>query len=213
MNKTFVLILSVILAGAVAFGQTAPAVEAQPQRVVVEIQQTQKAPPAPAAPAATAVQKTSEWVDLGTNVGTALGSALKGVVKETKDTAFGEGVSVVQGVDNFSKTDAGRFTMLVIGWKVMGKDALDLLRRFTGVAVGIPIQIVLICLAAWVTRRFWMVRSVVTSVKGPFWSKERAVTYQVVNDDVEDDTRYTGLFMTWLAFALLSIANISWVIL
>ena len=213
--KFLTSLLMLVLLAVAAFAQ-APAPTQTPQYVVV-VPATQVVAPTPApAPAPVAVEKTvvaktSEWVDLGTNIGQSVGAAAKAVLHEAKDATFGKDVSVVQGIDNFSKTDAGRFTMLVIGWKVMGKDAIELLRKFTGVLIGIPIQIGLVALAVWITRRFWMVRSVVLTSEGPFYAKKK--TFKLVNEDVNESDRYVGLFLTWAAFSVLSAVNVFSVIL
>lgn len=238
------VILSVILTG-VSFAQ-APAT-AQPQEVLIRIQQDapKAAPAVPApvavpvpAPVAAAVKAVAP--NQFSEVGSAIGSGLNGLVESlggatgrtvdktgevtgavvdksgkvasaVMDRTFGKDVTLVDGIDKVSKTDAGRFTMLVIAWKVMGKDALDLFRKVEGIAIGVPIGIFLIILATWITRRFWMVRSVVVKAEGPFWNKTK--TYETVNTKLDDDTRYTGLFLTWLAFAILSFINVAFVIL
>lgn len=50
--------------------------------------------------------------------------------------------------------------MAVIAWKVAGKDALGLMDRFAGVAIGIPILFVLLGIYVWVMRRFFIMRIV-----------------------------------------------------
>lgn len=242
MKRINSILIAFLIVASFAFGQettTQTSAPATTQQYVMVPVQTPVAAPA----VQLAVQKVAQQVlppNQFADVGSAIGAGLNGLVQSIggatgnvvdksvdvtgkavdraggvataiADRTFGKDVTLVDGIEKVSKTDAGRFTMLVIAWKVMGKDALDLLRHFTGVAIGIPLEVVLLCIATWVTRRFWMIRSSVTSSEGPFWNKKK--TYELVNVKVDDDTRYTGLFITWLAFAVLSIMNIAFVIL
>jgi hypothetical protein len=178
-TRWFALVAAMLMAS-FAFAQETPAAPQAraPQEVVVRIQQD--APTQPKA-APTVVQKANEWAELGTNMGSALGGAAKAILHETKDATFGKDVSLVQGIDNFSKTDAGRFTMLVVGWKVMGKDAIDLVDRFKNVAIGVPFLMAWTVLFIWFWRKNFTAYSVLTSKAGPFWNRTR--TYTKVNED------------------------------
>lgn len=103
---------------------------------------------------------TSEIVKGAEDLGAALGTGLRSLAYETRDITFGKDKTLVQGIDELSQTDAGRFTMAVIAWKVAGKDALGLMDRFAGVAIGIPILFVLLGIYVWVMRRFFIMRIV-----------------------------------------------------
>ena len=85
------LYLIAILAFSVAslFSQTTTTTAQEPakqqsQEVVVRIQQDAPRQQAPL-PNTTVAQKANEWVEVGTNIGTAIGSGLKSVASETKD--------------------------------------------------------------------------------------------------------------------------------
>lgn len=189
---------ALLFAGA-AFAQEQAA--PKPQEVVVRIQQDA---PKPAAPAPTVAQKANEWVDVGTNLGTAFGAAAKSILHETRDATFGKDVSLVDGIDKFSKTEAGRFTMLVVGWKIMGKDAIDLVDRFRKVAIGVPFLIGWASLFIWFYRRNFMAYSVRTGTTGPFWN--RVHTYKVVNEDNDfSDGKSAGAVISGLVFAAITL--------
>ena len=193
----------------------------QAQEVIVRIQQDAPKVAQAVAPEATksVVEKANEWAQLGANMGTAVGSAAKAVLHETKDATFGKDVSVVDGIDKFSKTDAGRFTMLVVAWKVMGADAVNLLDRFTGVAVGIPLLSVFTLIYIWVIRRFFMPRTVLLSKTGGLFSSDRKVEYGVMNatanykasegvrivSTIDPEERFVGLFLSSVIFILVGI--------
>jgi hypothetical protein len=192
------LVAALLFAGAAfAQEQSAP----KPQEVVVRIQQDA---PKPAAPAPTVAQKANEWVDVGTNLGTAFGAAAKSILHETRDATFGKDVSLVDGIDKFSKTEAGRFTMLMVGWKIMGKDAVDLLDRVKNVAIGVPFLIGWSWLFIWFYRRNFMTYSVKTGSTGPFWNKTH--TYKVVNEDNDfSDGKSAGAVISGLVFAAITL--------
>ncbi len=195
-------IVAAMLFAAAAFAQEA-APAPKPQEVVVRIQQDAPAPAPFAAP--TGAQKANEWVDVGTNLGTAFGAAAKSILHETKDATFGKDVSLVDGIDKFSKTEAGRFTMLMVGWKIMGKDAVDLLDRVKNVAIGVPFLIGWTALFVWFYRRNFMAYSVKTGKTGPFWN--RTYTYKVVNeDDNFSDGKSSAAVISCLAYAISTIA-------
>lgn len=192
------IVAALLFAGA-AFAQEQAA--PKPQEVVVRIQQDA---PAPAKASPSAAQKANEWVDVGTNLGTAFGAAAKSILHETRDATFGKDVSLVDGIDKFSKTEAGRFTMLMVGWKIMGKDAVDLLDRVKNVAIGVPFLIGWTCVFIWFYRRNFMAYSVRTGKTGPFWN--RVYTYKVVNeDDRWSDGKSAGAVIAGLVYAAVTL--------
>jgi hypothetical protein len=194
------IVAALLFAGA-AFAQEQAAPAPKPQEVVVRIQQD--APPAPKA-APTVAQKANEWVDVGTNLGTAFGAAAKSILHETRDATFGKDVSLVDGIDKFSRTDAGRFTMLMVGWKIMGKDAVELVDRVKKVAIGVPFLIGWACLFIWFYRRNFMAYSVRTGSTGNFWNKQH--TYKVVNEDTSwSDGKCAGAVVSGLIFAAITL--------
>ena len=166
-----------------------------------------------AAPVKSVAQKANEWAEVGENIGGAISTGLKSLAHDSKDMVFGKDVSVVDGIEKVSKTDAGRFTMLVIAWKVMGKDAMEIAHSMIGVIIGVPLVVILLLLATWITRRFFMVRTVVTSITGPFWAKDRKKEFKLINADLDDESRYGGLALTWIATVFVGFLIVAFVIL
>lgn len=181
-----ILILAIALAASTAVfaqGQASQPVQQtaqaapQAQEVIVKIQQQ-----APELPKTTVVQKANEWVDFGKNVGAAMDAGL---------------TSLTEHAEKFSKTDAGRFTMLVIAWKVAGRDAMELTERFTHVVVGIGILCVWIPLAVWFFRKNFMAHRVLIEKSGPFWNRTKK--YGMVNDDMSDNRATSAWFFGIIA--------------
>lgn len=102
--------------------------------------------------------------------------------------------------------------MLVIAWKVMGKDAMEIAHSMIGVIIGVPLVVILLLLATWITRRFFMVR-VVTSITGPFWAEDRKKEFKLINADLDDESRYGGLALTWIATVIVGFLIVAFVIL
>lgn len=208
--RKIAFVASMLLAS-VAFAQeAAQPSSSKPQEVLVRIQQ--EAAPAPkSATDKTVVQAANEWVDFGKNVGSAMDAGLSALTKNANE---------------FAGTDAGRFTMLVIAWKVAGKDAIGLLDRFTGITVGMSALVVALVIYVWVVRRFFMSRTVVLKKTGGLFSPTRVVEYGLINSaagysartdglkvisTLDDDDRHAGLFIAsavWLIVSATILATV-----
>ena len=57
--------------------------------------------------------------------------------------------AVVDQAERFGTTKVGNFVMVMIAWKVIGKDMV-------GIILGIPILIAGICIWMWALRRFFI---------------------------------------------------------
>jgi len=163
MKKIILVLLSIAALSVSAFAQTSTSSQNKDGEVVIRVQTDQKPAPVAQKP----VEVANEWVDFGKNVGTAMREGLSALTDEA---------------NKFAGTDAGRFTMVVIAWKVMGKDALSLLDRFTGVVIGVPLFIAWISIYLYVLRNKFMTRRVVITSEGPFYNRKK--TYQLVNENL-----------------------------
>lgn len=231
MNKIASLFLGIFIASSVfAQTQTQTATPSDPNHQIIELRVNA---PAPQVVQSTAVDTTkavtSEIVKGAEDLGAALGTGLRSLAYETRDITFGKDKTLVQGIDELSQTDAGRFTMAVIAWKVAGKDALGLMDRFTGVLIGVPILVVFFCTYVWVVRRFFMLRTIKLkeTVTGEGKDKVKTITYGVVNADsnyssntdwtnvysIDNDTRYGGMTVLSIAWVLVSAIIVGTVIL
>jgi hypothetical protein len=195
--KQFLLVLISLVAFSPLFAQAqtpAPTQNPNSQEVVVRVVRED---PKPAAPAQTVAQKANEWVDFGKNVGTAMDAGLS---------------ALTDHAEKFSKTDAGRFTMAIIAWKVAGRDAVELTNRAIKVVFGVPVLIGWNCLAIWFFRRMFLPRRVVIKKSGFLWWGTRE--YKIVNeDDSWREGKTGGAFITCVVWVGISMGLIFGVIL
>lgn len=197
--KKLILVMLAITATAFA-QQSVPAPIPSPNPQVVEIRLAQ--PPAvnPAVPSS-----VSEFVKGSQDLGTAIGGGLKNLAHEAKDMTFGKDKTLVEGLDDLSKTNAGKFTMAVIAWKVAGKDALDLLDRVKRVFIGVPLLIAWNALLLWFWRRNFLTYRVLTSVEGPWYARKK--TYQLANvDDNWGEGKCAAAVITALVWAATTVS-------
>ncbi len=110
---------------------------------------------------AQSIAAISSWAGIGKEVGEATRDALN---------------SVVDVSDKFSRTDVGRFVLVMVAWKIIG-------HQIMGVVLGIPIFLSGIGLWIWVTRRFFFPRRVLVKEDTTTKTKEWKVTqYQFEGD-------------------------------
>jgi hypothetical protein len=191
------------------------------QEVVVRVVRED---PKPVVPPTTTVQKASEWVQLGNDVGTAIGSGLKSVAHEVKDATFGKDVTLLDGIDKLSKTDAGRFTMAAVAWKVAGKDAIHFtevimarvdryIATIIHIAIGVPLLIVWIWIACWFIRKNFMTHRVLVEKSGSRFRGTLKKNWKIVNEDELSDARKTGCTFSCIISIIVGGAIIGAVIL
>ena len=105
----------------------------------------------------TELKTYSEWAGVGKEIGVAVKEGLTAV----KDVAV-----------DFSKTEVGTFTMMLIAWKVVGQDVL-------GLFVGILVFLVGIVLIYWSYRKSCMPIKICVKDEGWFKAKE----YKIIEID------------------------------
>lgn len=81
-----------------------------------------------------AAESVSKWVGIGREIGIATKEGLSAVITES---------------EHFGTTKVGNFVMILVAWKVIGKDLL-------GVVLGVPIFAAGVCLWIWSYRRFFL---------------------------------------------------------
>jgi hypothetical protein len=193
--KKLALVLIALFTGlspTVAAQSTANANE--PQRVIVEVQQTTKA----------SQGKPSEYTEIGKAISDGLAGAAKGAV----DVTFGKDVPVIEGIDRFSKTELGRFTMVLVGWKVAGKDAIGLFNRLAGIVVGIPVAIALSGVFFWFYRRNFLPHRVCIESTGHWFNpfSPRTKKWEVVNDEKSwSEGKSAGALITGFVWVILNV--------
>ena len=164
MKTLFVSLLSFMVLASASFAQQNRNQSQNSGEVVVRVvNESQAAKPA-------TVETAHEWVNFGKNLGAAMREGLSALTDEA---------------NKFAGTDAGRFTMAVIAWKVAGDDAVRLLDRFQGIVVGVPVLFVWVSVSIWFWRRNFMKHRVLVSSTGPFWNKTK--TYKIVNENIDSN--------------------------
>lgn len=113
------------------------------------------------------VKQYGDWIGVGGEVG----------------QAIEEGLSAVVGVaDEFGKTDVGKFTMILIAWKVMGKDIVKIL-------LGIVFFSVLVFLLSRFYRRTVADRRILTQRTPQGMWKRDDKKYEIVESSLDGDER------------------------
>ena len=126
------------------------------------------------------MQAVNSWVGFGKEVGTAMKEGLSALNEET---------------NKFSESPAGKFTMFIIAYKVLGKD----IARY---AIGVPLWIVGTIFLLFIIYRNCVLRRVLIKTDGKWWGA--AKEYQVVNLNSSDlDARRWGHAVVFLFFNLL----------
>jgi hypothetical protein len=117
-----------------------------------------------------------KWVGIGREVGVAVNSSLEAITTQA---------------DHFAHTGVGKFTMVLVAWKVIGDQAVHLIVGLLEVLLMLPLWI-------WSYRRFCIPRSMVIKKGQGFWG---AKEYEVVNKfDPENPAICIG---HWVALLLI----------
>ena len=112
--------------------------------------------------------------------------------------AMREGFSALSdGVNDFAKTDAGKYTAIIIAWKVMAKDIIAFINGpgFTLIrmAMAVFFFVLLSMIVAWSYNRTCVPRRIATKkVREGRLLKE--VEFQIVNNDECSNDYYKKLF-------------------
>ena len=176
MKKLIVLVI--MLCSTLAFTQEKITVDTKdlPPELVQQLKQRQQV--------SSTLETYGEWAGIGKEIGVAMKEGLTAV----KDVAI-----------DFSKTDVGLFTMVLIAWKVVGQDVM-------GLGVGLIVLVIGISFLSWSYRRTCMSKRVCIEDAGWFKAKK----YQVVESPYKNigDTLW-GMSMLHLIGLFLLIAVVA----
>ncbi len=126
------------------------------------------------------VETYGNWVGVGGEVGTAVKEALLGVVEVS---------------DKFGKTDVGKFTMIMVAWKIIGKDIIRIL-------LGLIFIIVFVILLNR-SYRTYTVRRIVTESNGwKFWLPKKYTLVEPKEFDGFEFTKILHLFLLVGSFGI-----------
>ena len=130
--------------------------------------------------------KANEWAGIGKEVGIAVNEGLSAVTDQAQ---------------KFSETRPGKLTMVIIAWKVIGKD-------FTGLVLGIPMLILWTCLLIWIIKGNFVVRSVLSHIQS-----DGKKVYETVNKiDEWNEDKQIMFAITLIAFLVAFVLTIKSVI-
>jgi hypothetical protein len=120
---------------------------------------------------------------------------IKGIAQEIGD-AF---ITVVHAlgveVNTFADTKAGQFTMIIIGYSVLGKDMIR-------AAIGIPIWFLGTFFFVFVFYKNCVSRNILATKEGPFWNRKKTYNYK----DLNDGDYQWGHFFGYVIFTLIMAA-------
>ena len=103
-----------------------------------------------------------DWVGVGGEIGSAVKEGL---------------TAVVDVADKFGKTDVGKFTLVMVAWKVMGKDIVQ-------ITLGLLFFAVFTSVLIWITKRTLTSKKVLVENPGFLRYPKK---YQVVKADLDGD--------------------------
>ena len=125
-------------------------------------------------------------------------SYFKGVGKEIGE-AVSDGLSALnKEVNTFSESPAGKFTMFIIAYRVVGND-------FIQFVIGIPLWLFGTLTLAYFYWRDTIPRKVLIKKEGMLWWSKKE--WSLVNNDIDSDTKI-GLWLAYgIYFVILSIVS------
>lgn len=116
------------------------------------------------------IESYGSWVGVGGEIGTAVREGLTGVVDVS---------------DKFGKTDVGKFTLVMVAWKVMGKDIIRII-------IGLIFIISIIVIVFYSFRKNCITRKVI--VENPGWFRYPK-KYEIVEPKSYDGTLGLVIFL------------------
>lgn len=131
------------------------------------------------------LEKYAEYVGVGKEIGIAISEGLKAVVDEA---------------DHFSNTNVGLFTMILIGWSIVGRDLVQII-------IGVPIFFIGLFIMIRYYRKTYFTQKVVTEKSGFFLWPTKKYTYR--DPEVSPDDAQLFIFfvcaLIWTAVCMLII--------
>lgn len=128
-------------------------------------------------------EKVDKYAQMGKGLGIAINEGLGAVTKN---------------VEQFSQTSAGKWLMVLITWKVMGEDAVGLVRAGLQWAVGGFLLVAGIPFWIWIIKRNCVQRPIQSIERTSFWKSK--ITYSDRCDPIHGDytVAYGACFLVYL---------------
>jgi hypothetical protein len=129
-------------------------------------------------------EKVNKYAEMGKGLGIAINEGLGAVTKN---------------VEQFSQTSAGKWLMVLITWKVMGNDAVGLVRQAVQFAIGGGLLILGVPFFIYIYRRNCVAYPLLKSkTKVGFLTIKKE--YEGVNDPIHDDAGPWGYGVCFVIF-------------
>ena len=130
------------------------------------------------------VTQTAGW---GKEIGTMLREAGVAFVETTDGTLN----VTTEHLYKFADSKVGKYAMIFIGWKLFGKDGMDVLERLVGYLVG-SLMIIFLTKGLWALVRRYTVGSLVVTKKEGWWIFSKK-TLEFKPSAIEDDEMKGGI--------------------
>lgn len=101
-----------------------------------------------------------KWVGIGKEVGVAVNSSLEAITNQA---------------DHFSQTGVGKFTMVIVAWKVIGDQLIHVVGGLLEILIILPIWI-------WSYRKFCTSHRVLVKKEAGFWGAKEYHTTELESD-------------------------------
>ena len=126
------------------------------------------------------IKQFGDWVGVGGEVGTAINEGL---------------TAVVDVADKFGKTDVGKFTLVLVAWKVMGKDVIKIILGLLFFAV------LVIVITKFYRNTVTDCRKLVKRTPQGLWKRD-IKQYEIVESELEEDGRIWLTIFLVVAFLI-----------
>ena len=130
------------------------------------------------------IETYGKWVGIGKEVGSAVNDSLSAITTQA---------------DNFAKTGVGKFTMVIVAYKVLGKDLV-------GMTIGIPLLVVWISIFIYFWRRLYVPHKILDRIEG------KTKFYKVIEPGMHGDDRQIATAILFIGFLIAMVWTLSGVI-
>lgn len=114
--------------------------------------------------------------------------------------AINEGLgAVTKNVEQFAQTSAGKWLMILITWKVMGNDAVGLVKSIVRFAVGIGLLVIGVPFFAYIYRRNCVSLPMLSSETKVWWLTIKK-EYKGMTEPIHDDAGPWGYAFCFAAY-------------
>lgn len=150
-------------------------------------------------------QKDNQFASKFAGFGKELGTTMNSFVE-----AMDGGMKVTTArVNEFAKTDVGRFAIVAIAWKIFAEDIISMSRSIFNKTAGF----VLLIISCWLLKRTIEImcwgRMIVMKKEGPWWArrvtKERTVPI-IKDENVDNDLKWSFISISVIAMIVLFIS-------